>query len=116
MQTKNYQNDFKTHYRYLEGYNKAKLYSLCREQGDQHAGSSFRIVQKNNSKMNPKPTAATYRVITKAKLVSLSWARGRACWIFTHNCTNKNFKMNPKPTAGTYRVITKPKYIHFLVG
>jgi hypothetical protein len=72
-------NESKTHYRYRQGYNQANVHSLSLEQGVEHAGSSPTIVQTNNSMMNPKSSAGTYRVITKPK--------------YTHSLVNKGTSM-----------------------
>jgi hypothetical protein len=72
------------------------------------------MYKKKNSKMNPKPTAGTYRGITKPKFTHSLVSKGTSM-LDPHSqmYKKKNSKMNPKPTAGTYRGITKPE-VHSL--
>jgi hypothetical protein len=107
----------KTHYRFLQGYNQAKVHPLSCEQGEEHAGSSPTIVVTKNFKIKPKPTVGTGRVITKPKFTHSLVNKG-TCMLDPHLQMGKksNSKMNPKPTADTNTGITKPKFSVSLVS
>jgi hypothetical protein len=73
---KKIQNLSRTHCRYRQGYNKAKSHSFTREQGVRHAGSSPKVMEKINFKMNLNPTAGIGRSITKPNLTHSQLNKG----------------------------------------
>jgi hypothetical protein len=68
---KNIQSESQPHCWYWQGYDQPKTQSLSSDKGDQHAGTSPKVMEKIKFKMNLNPTAGKGRGITKQKLTHL---------------------------------------------